>query len=442
MEYFSSELRNVDTEQAILGQCLLDHEACLTALARLDAEDFTKGEHKAIWEAFLALREDDRPVDLTTVWDAVSRLPDNDFTSKPKVSYIASLPEFVATTANVEAHCDILRKVTLRRKVMALTHELNQRIHNPSVEVDELISEARNMIESLELAGKTPIVTMREAVQMLRTRVEAVAADEIPSSFITGIVDIDAKCWIRIGDIWVVGARSGIGKSHLGLQVGRNVARRGEHVLHISTEMWPDDNAMRVAAQEGYATAEMFRTPESESELRLAQRAMSEAEKLSMDFIDEQDADQVIRWAYEVDRKLRHSGRKSGLSLLTCDYFQDLQIPRHWGNTRDEQLGTLARKLARFARKTETTVMLIAALKEKLPKNKQTGEMPVPTRGDIRETGVLSFVAPTIILLHEQLDGTVDLIFDKNRGRKGRRWAKLKPDFDYGRYVRVEGVNE
>ncbi len=442
MEYFSSDLRSVDTEQVILGQCLLDHEACLTAMARLTEDDFTKGEHKAIWEAFLALREDDRPVDLMTVADALKRLPDGEFPTKPGTAYVASLPEFVPTIANVEAHCDILRKVTLRRKVMTLTHDLNKRIANPSVDVDELISEARGMIESLELAGKTPVVTMREAVQMLRTRVEAVASGEIPASFVTGIVDIDAKCWIRIGDIWVVGARSGIGKSHLGLQVGRNVARRGEHVLHISTEMWPDDNAMRISAQEGYATAEMFREPGSKSELELALRAMSHAERLPIEFIDEQDADQVIRWAYEVDRKLRHGGRKNGLAMLCCDYFQDLQIPRHWGNTRDEQLGTLARKLHRFGRRTETTVMLIAALKEKVQKNSRTGEMPVPTRSDIRETGVLSFVAPTIILLHEQLDETVDLIFDKSRGRKGRRWAKLKPDFDYGRYIRVEGGNE
>ncbi len=295
MEYFSAETRNVDIEQVILGQCLLDYDACMSALARLSSEDFTADNHKAIWDSFIVLREDDRPVDITTVSDVLRRLPDHDFPNKPTSSYLASLPEFVATTTNIEAHCDILRKVTLRRKVLALTHELSQRISNPSVEVDELISEARDMIESLELAGKTPIVTMREAVATLRERVEAVAADEIPSSFMTGVAEIDAKVWIRIGDIWVIGARSGIGKSHLALQVNRNVARRGEHVLHISTEMWPDDNAMRISAQEGLATAEMFREPTNEGELTLARRAMLEAERLPIQFIDETDADQVIR---------------------------------------------------------------------------------------------------------------------------------------------------
>lgn len=429
-----SETTNTNVEQQILGQCILSAEAFMAAMARLSIDDFTSGQHRAIWDAFYALREEDAPVDITTVWEAVRRLPDHIHMSKPTATYIASLPDFVPTTSNIEAYCELLRKVTLRRNVLGMARELIQRVQNPSVDSDALINEMRQGVEQLEMSGKNPIVTMREAVSTLRDRIEAVARQEIAPSFVTGIQEIDQKCWIRQGDIWVLGARSGIGKSHLALQVDRNVARRGGQVLHISSEMLPEDNAMRISAQEEFAKADMFREPKDEQELDLTRAAMREAEKLPIRFVDETDADLALRWAYEIDRKLRQGGG-NGLELCTVDYYQDMLLPGDWGRTRDERLGTWARKLNKFARKTQTTLCLVAALKEKVQVDKKTKEMPCPTRGDIRETGVLSYVAPTIILLWERLDDTVDLIFDKSRATKGRRWAKLIKDFDYGRYV-------
>lgn len=54
---------NIDAEQAVLGACMLKHQAVDQVRGALDAGDFYRPAHETIWRAILALRAEDAPID-------------------------------------------------------------------------------------------------------------------------------------------------------------------------------------------------------------------------------------------------------------------------------------------------------------------------------------------------------------------------------------------
>ncbi|MBV9023167.1 MAG: helicase DnaB, partial [Streptomycetaceae bacterium] len=59
----------MDAEQAVLGTCMLKHQAVDQVRGTLDAGDFYRPAHETIWRAILALRGEDAPTDPIALTD-------------------------------------------------------------------------------------------------------------------------------------------------------------------------------------------------------------------------------------------------------------------------------------------------------------------------------------------------------------------------------------
>ena len=59
--------QNVVAEQAALGAILLQSEALITVMERVDSEDFYDKSHQLIYEAMVNLGEENQPIDLITL---------------------------------------------------------------------------------------------------------------------------------------------------------------------------------------------------------------------------------------------------------------------------------------------------------------------------------------------------------------------------------------
>ncbi|RGD60445.1 hypothetical protein DR950_24050 [Kitasatospora xanthocidica] len=67
---------NVDAEQAVLGACMLNHQAVEKVRGTLDAGDFYRPAHETIWRAILALRAEEAPTDPIALTDHLQRAGD------------------------------------------------------------------------------------------------------------------------------------------------------------------------------------------------------------------------------------------------------------------------------------------------------------------------------------------------------------------------------
>lgn len=59
--------QNLEAEQAVLGAILLESEALIASMERLKAEDFYSVSHQRIFDAMVALNDDNQPIDLITL---------------------------------------------------------------------------------------------------------------------------------------------------------------------------------------------------------------------------------------------------------------------------------------------------------------------------------------------------------------------------------------
>ncbi|KHF34952.1 Replicative DNA helicase [Paenibacillus sp. P1XP2] len=89
--------QNLEAEQAVLGAILLQSEAMITAMERVQPEDFYDASHQLIYEAMIQLGEENQPIDLVTL---TSRLQDKgQLEDVGGVSYLAKLAHAVPTAA-------------------------------------------------------------------------------------------------------------------------------------------------------------------------------------------------------------------------------------------------------------------------------------------------------------------------------------------------------
>jgi hypothetical protein len=107
---------SLEAERAVLGACLLDRDALLTATEMLTPEDFYDLHHRMGFEIMETMSRKDRPVDLLTFWEEVGR---RDLAEKlGGQSFMAALVDGVPTTANVAWHAEIVRDKAVRRRLI------------------------------------------------------------------------------------------------------------------------------------------------------------------------------------------------------------------------------------------------------------------------------------------------------------------------------------
>ncbi|MBR6503919.1 MAG: replicative DNA helicase, partial [Firmicutes bacterium] len=90
--------QNLEAERAILGSCILVHQALGMALETLKPEDFYDLNHRTLFETMRDMYAADRPVDSLTIMDELTKR--GVFDKLGGQPFIASLIDEVPTTAN------------------------------------------------------------------------------------------------------------------------------------------------------------------------------------------------------------------------------------------------------------------------------------------------------------------------------------------------------
>ena len=97
---------DIEAEQAILGCMLTDRDSVISAIEVLKEDAFYREDNKAIYSAILALYAKSEPIDIITV--KAELIENGNFERVGGLEYLASLPERVPTTANVEKYIKII----------------------------------------------------------------------------------------------------------------------------------------------------------------------------------------------------------------------------------------------------------------------------------------------------------------------------------------------
>lgn len=196
------------------------------------------------------------------------------------------------------------------------------------------------------------------------------------------------------GELIYLGARPGVGKTALGLEIARRAAKGGVGALIISREMVNAALARRMVAQESQVWASLLRggrLQDAEDQAAVA-GAVRQLRGLPIWL-----SDAAVSLG-QVEALVREWREPTALGLLIVDYLQLVRAPKEIKDRR-LQVEAVSQGLKALAIGAGIPVLCLSSLSRPIRDGKSADE-PRPTLASLRESGELEHDADVVLLLH------------------------------------------
>lgn len=373
---------NVEAEEAVLGSMLLNPE-CYGEVFWLQPSDFFLVRHGWIWEAMQALVDRKDPVDQLTV---VSELEQRGRLAETGgAAYVISLMNKTPSALNVEGYGHIVERMSLRRRLIEAAQRVARVAHSDETEIEEVIAESEKALAeaTIRRIPRQLTVSVKDvAREQLDSVMRAAAGEKVPAGLATGIVDFDRLTGgFRSGDLILVAARPGMGKSSLLHQVAAEMARGGSPVGIVGWEMDQESVTTRLLSREAnipYTDIRDRRLTADQLAAYMAAFANVESWPIYL------EADVTSRTPSGMRRAGLRLRYEYGIKALFVDYIQLMQGDWRIDN-RVQEISQISLSLKALAR--ELSIPVIAA--SQLSRAVEGRSDKRPMLSDLRESGSL-----------------------------------------------------
>ncbi len=232
----------------------------------------------------------------------------------------------------------------------------------------------------------------------------------------TGFMGFDyANGGLHAGELVILAARPGGGKTSIALQIAAHSAMKQRDVLFVSLEMSGAELMIRVLCGLATVDSAAIRTG------RLTERDLGHLEQAGDQFAGAKLTidDRASVTAADIRRAARRCKRQGGLSLVVVDYLQRLTAADARAK-RYEQVGAMTADLKTLARELNVPVLCLCQLNREVEK----GGNGRPKLSNLRESGNIEQDADVVAFVHRpevfepsdpDLVGKAELIVEKNR---------------------------
>jgi replicative DNA helicase len=220
---------NLEAEESVLGSMMLSREAIAEAIEVVKPDDFYKGSHQAIFEALQHLYGRGDPVDEITAVEELKRRGQLVDVGGPL--RIHELVEGVPTPAGASYYAQIVSENALLRRLLRAASEIMGRAYEVPDDPTLFAEEAEGLIYAASRRDQRNDLTVLEPlINESIDDIEKIQYRESSYSGLpTGFRDVDEKLsGLQAGNMVILAARPGLGKSSLALNIARNVAA-GDH---------------------------------------------------------------------------------------------------------------------------------------------------------------------------------------------------------------------
>ncbi|MBQ2988259.1 MAG: replicative DNA helicase [Clostridia bacterium] len=382
----------LEAEQSVLGSILIDPNCFADLTEIIHADDFYLDEHGEIFYAMQDLFAKSREIDLVTLIDTlVSRGVYNEEESK---KYIKVIAETVPSAANVLDYAKIVREKSLLRSLIGAADEIRETAFSAQGDVKDIIDSAEAKVFSIAQGSESKgFVHIREAISRTYERLDLLARDkDAASGTPTGFSALDRTIvGLGEGDLVLIGARPGMGKTSFAMNVATNIAKSTQkNVCVFSLEMSAEQLASRMLSSEALVDSYAIRSGNLSTDQykKLADAAADLSE--SNILIDDTTGITVTR----MKAKLR---RVKNLGLVVVDYLQLMQGERNSDN-RVLEVGDISRGLKILAKELKIPVICCA----QLSRGPESRTDKRPMLSDLRDSGAIEQDADIVMFLYRE----------------------------------------
>lgn len=367
----------------------------------LTEEDFYRSRHKVVFRAIAGLVADGDPADVVTVH---ARLRERGWLDDVGgMKGLMDLWDVTPTAVYHEAYARAVRALRARRDLVNLGGDVARSAASCEDETDELVAATESRlteIAALKPASR-PVLTMAEAVELTRARIDRSMTEESSAGIPSGFHDLDALIGGFEGEkLSILAGRPGMGKSSLALQVLKQAACRAHPVLFFSVEMGVEETVRRYIAQGLDIPTVHLR--DGSFPRTLAQRRRLEDASVSLAIlpiaIDGTPQIEVpeLRQKARAWAARQCDGGKVG--LIVIDHLQLVQSPGFGPDKRHFELASITRAMKGLARETHCHVMLLSQLSRKLEDRQDKR----PILSDLRESGAIEEDADLVLFVFRE----------------------------------------
>ncbi len=385
--------QNIEAEQSVLGAVLLDNEAIATVIEQLLPNDFYKDSHKKIFIAMLDLYEKNEPIDLITLTEQLSRK--EQLEDIGGASYLSSIVNLVPTSANARYHAKIVKEKAILRNLITTATEIITTCYDAEGDVHELLDGAETKIFSIsEKMVRSSYVHVKS---VLKDTIELVDRlynkKELITGLPTGFMDLDeATTGFHKGDLIVIGARPGMGKTAFCLNIVTHIGQEVKAPIAVfSLEMTKEQIVLRMLCSEAEVDSKAVRSGyHSKEDYRKLVNAAGRLADAPI-YIDD-----TFNSILDIKAKARRLKAEHGLGLVVVDYLQLMSGVNTFA-AREQVISDISRSLKALAKDLEVPVIVISQLNRSC---EQRGENKRPIIADLRESGAIEQDADIILFLY------------------------------------------
>lgn len=394
--------QNLEAEMSLLGSILLDKDALIKIADTVDATDFYKNIHAAIFETMLELYGKNEPIDLLTLGNRLEEKKQLERIGGH--SYLVQLSNAVPTASHVLQYANIVRRKATLRKLLGAANEITRLGYKEDAEdVESILDEAQQHLYGItEKHLKQTFTPIRSVLSDAFERIDELHREKgklrgIP----TGFKQLDnLTAGFQKSDLVILAARPSVGKSSLAMDFARNVAVRAKVPVGIfSLEMSKEQLVDRMLCAEANVDLWKMRTgnlsdrPGSDDFPRIghAMGILSEAPI----YIDDTPGNNVMH----IRTKARRLQSEHGLGLIIIDYLQLMESHNNYGgDNRVQEVAEISRGLKGLARELNVPVLALSQLSRAVEQTKPA----IPKLSHLRESGSIEQDADVVMFIYRK----------------------------------------
>ncbi len=426
---------DIQVEEAILSAFLSESPGTDEVIELVGPDDFYSGQNRLIYKVCLDL------IKRGLICNVVSAQAELRTLGKlTEAGGSAHLIELVDSNAALSPR--ILREYATRikdksklRQVLKVCQETSARIYcDPIIDTKEFLDGVEQNLFSVTKSG-TGISSTEDASvfidEAFEQTINALKKGEF-TGLSTGLAAYDNMTGgLHNGDMTVLAARPGDGKSAYVVQVGKHIALDGYGFLLLSMEMPKSQIGTRMICAHGSVNLLHMRsgTQDPDEMARFVQAKDWLKQNLKDRFwVDDSPSLTVLDVRAKIRRKIADAQKltpKGRLGAVACDYLQLMRSTS--ALTEEQQISEISRDMKSIALEFGIPVILLSQLNRQI-EYRPGGE---PQLSDLRSSGQIEANADNVVFIRRDRDsGTADLFLKKARsGPCGKITLKFEEEF-------------
>ena len=385
---------SITAEQSVIGAMFLSKYAINRATEELYPELFYLDSHAKMFEVIKELADEKKPIDLTTVIEALNAK--NYLDKIGGVEYLTEVVNSVPSAANVDYYIEIVRDKAILRRLIEVSTEITTESYDANESTNEILDDAeKKILNVIKNRKASEFKSIAEVVTNAQNILEELAQNEGNITGIsTGFNALDnLTSGLHGSEFIVVAARPAMGKTAFAVNLATNIAISGKTVALFNLEMSAEQLAMRMISSIGHVEGSKLRSGSLNNEdwegINEAISTLADA-KLYID-------DSPGLTASEIRAKCRRlASSDDGLGIVIIDYLQLLSGSARYAGNRQQEVSEISRLLKTMALELNVPVVALAQLSRAV----EMREDKRPIMSDLRESGSIEQDADIVAFLY------------------------------------------